>query len=170
MHKRIELDIPINDIECWEKYPKHRWVYDKTRLFDSQNILWRPYITDELKDTTPIISLKTDTNNIEIGNIFYNSPKGQETISELYIIRGEIKYVQHTNSNTGDVLDSIPGGTDIRIMAFISMHFQKYTGVLSIKTIGLEIIDVCLRSIQPKLALKANQEIDKIIKRIYKNR
>jgi len=36
----IDIKIPLNDVDCWYLYPKHNWVYDASRLFDSQNIKW----------------------------------------------------------------------------------------------------------------------------------
>ena len=43
-----ELDIPKDDIECWTRYPKYRWVYELSRLLDSQHIRWSLFEIDDL--------------------------------------------------------------------------------------------------------------------------
>lgn len=45
-----EIDFPQDDVECWDRYPKHRWVYDLSRLLDTQNIKWSPFETSSLND------------------------------------------------------------------------------------------------------------------------
>lgn len=165
----IDLDIPKDDIECWERYPKHRWVYDKSRLFDSQGIKWSPFKTDDLQNKLPVLSLvsliKTE---IEMGSIFYKAPTGTEIVSEVYITKGEIKAMQHFCGESITKIDSLPGEVEIRVIAFVAMHLQKFTGIVSIKTNGTEIYSVKLRPSYPELAFKANNDIVKIIKRMYK--
>ena len=56
-----EFDIPKDDIECWDRYPRHRWVYDLSRLLDSQHISWSPFITNELKFKINNIRLESQT-------------------------------------------------------------------------------------------------------------
>ena len=65
------------------------------------------------------------------------------------------------------VLTEDVGDVELRISAFISIHFQKFTGVISVETIGTDIYSIRLRPL-PELALVANTEVSKLIKRIYK--
>lgn len=172
MHKKLEivdLDIPKDDVECWERYPKYRWVYDKSRLFDSQGIKWSPFKTNDLTDVLPVLSLVSSADiDVGMGTIYYKSPVGVEIISEIYLTKGEIKVMQHYDKTLGTNISSVPGDIEIRIIAFISMHFQKFTGIVSIETIGTDIYSIKLRPSYPELALKANNDIVKIVKRIYK--
>lgn len=171
MHKKIEiidLDIPRDDLECWDRYPKYRWAYDKTRLFDAQNIKWSPFRINELNNTTPIICLDSNDMNIDAGTIYYSKPLGSAIISEIYIAKGEIKFIQHFDKITGRTIEQIAGDIEIRIIAFVSMHFQKFTGVVSAEIIGTGIYEIHLHPINSDFSLNANNEIIKIVKRIYK--
>ena len=171
MHKKneiIDLDIPKDDLECWNRYPKYRWVYDKSRLFDMQGIKWSPFPDQDLIDTTSIISLSSENMNTKTGVIFYNKPAGPTIISEIYIAKGEIKYVRHFDADSGRTIEQIAGDIEIRIIAFISMHFQKFTGVVSAEIIGLSIFGIHLHPKNSEFALNANNDIIKIAKRIYK--
>ena len=49
----------------------------------------------------------------------------------------------------------------------MAIHFQKFTGVLSVETIGTDIYSIRLRP-SPELALIADIEATKLLKRIYK--
>lgn len=171
MHKKIEiidLDIPKDDLECWDRYPKYRWAYDKSRLFDAQGIKWSPFPMDDLRDSTAIICLDSKNIEIDAGKIYYNKPTEPSIISELYIAKGEIKYIQYFDGKTGRTLEQITGDIEIRIIAFVSMHFQKFTGVVSVEIIGTGIYEIHLHPINSDFALNANNDIIKIVKRIYK--
>lgn len=171
MHKKIEiidLDIPKDDLNCWERYPKYRWAYDKTRLFDAQGIKWSPFPVDGLEDTTSIICLKSNNLETKTGIIFYNKPSDPSIISEIYIAKGEIKHIQYFDSKTGRTIEQITGDIEIRIIAFVSMHFQKFTGVVSVEIIGTGIYEIHLHPINSDFSLNANNDIIKIVKRIYK--
>lgn len=143
MNKKVEtqdLDIPKDDIDCWEKYPKHRWVYDLSRLLDAQNIKWSPFATDTLHDRAVNMFLETKNQIAYVPAwIYINNPIGIQILSEVYITKGEIKYMRHLDKlSKQDMLDLV-GTTELRISAFVSMHFQKFTGIISIETIGSDI-------------------------------
>jgi hypothetical protein len=168
MHKKIDihdLDIPADDIECWEKYPKHRWVYDMSRLLDAQGIKWSPFKTDVLQDQVVNMFLHSEKGVAYMPSwIYISNPTGKQVLSEVYIVKGEIKYVDNITKQV--ILEDV-GGIELRISAFVSMHFQKFTGVVTSETIGTDIYAMRLRPI-PELALTANTEVSKLIKRIYK--
>jgi hypothetical protein len=171
MHKKIEiqdLDIPEDDIECWEKYPKHRWVYDMSRLLDAQNIKWSPFKTDTLPDQAVNMFLHSDKPIAYIPAwIYISNPVGKQILAEVYIVKGEIRHIRYIDTITKKVIIDDVGGIELRISAFVSIHFQKFTGVITTETIGNEIYAMRLRPI-PELALVANTEVSKLIKRIYK--
>ncbi len=171
MHKRPdtqELNIPRDDVECWERYPKHRWVYDLSRLLDAQNIKWSPYKTDLLKDREINIFLDT-YNNIEYepGYIYINSPHGIHVITEVYITKGEIKLARYIDKDTNTEIQDTIGNIELRINAFISMHFLKFTGIITIESIGNDIISIRLRPYS-EFGLNVNPDIARLTKRIYK--
>lgn len=171
MHKKIEiqeLDIPKDDIECWEKYPKHHWVYALSRLLDSQNIKWSPFATSALKDQVADMYLNSIQNVAYVpGWIFINNPAGKQVITEVFVTKGEIKYLRYFDNINKKILTENIGDIELRINAFVAIHFQKFTGVLSVETIGTDIYSIRLRP-SPELALIADIEATKLLKRIYK--
>lgn len=169
MHKKyetIEVDIPSDDFDCWERYPKHHWVYDLSRLMDAQGIKWSPYETDELNHKETIMHLVSYKVAVHPGLIYIKQPTGDQLISEIYIIKGEIKFMRHIDSS-GHELSSPIGQLELRLNAFVTLHFQKFTGVISVKSIGNDIFGIQLRP-HSEYGLITNQELIKLIRRIYK--
>lgn len=168
MHKRIDiqdLDIPIDDYECWNKYPKHRWVYERTRLFDAQDIKWSPWQTENLTDFVDIINLcdKTGMPTRISGRIFTEEMRELQIINEIFIIKGDIKLI---NQYKDDIkLENLIGDLELRLNAFIVMHFIKFTGVITATTVGHNIIDVRLH---PHKDTLSNPDTLKLLKKIYK--
>lgn len=161
------LDIPKDDIECWEKYPKHRWVYDLSRLLDAQNIKWSPYEVD----SSPSRELNLDLYSAETrvrqpGFIYIKNPEGNHLISEVYISKGEIKYLRHIDPTSRKEIPVV-GEVELRLNAFVTLYFVKFTGVITTETYGNEIFKIRLRP-QSDLSLESNSDIVKLIKRIYK--
>ena len=168
MHKKIdtlELAIPKDDVECWERYSKHRWVYDLSRLLDAQNVKWSPYETDELKCKEININLNS-SKNIESGYIYMDRPQGSHIYTEVYITKGEIKLSRYLDKWTHTEVQNIIGDIDLRINAFVSMHFQKFSGIITIESIGNIIVSIHLRPLSELTS--ANTDIARLIKRIYK--
>ena len=171
MHKKIEineLDIPRDDVECWERYPKHKWVYDISRLLDSQNIKWSPFKTNDLQNMIANMYLESvDSVAYAPGWIYINNPFGKQILSEVYIIKGEIKHIRYVDNITKTQLADNVGDVELRISAFVTMHFQKFTGVISVETIGNDIYSIRLKPISG-LSLTIDANIAKLVKRIYK--
>lgn len=171
MHKKtdtIELDIPRDDIDCWERYPKHRWVYDLSRLLDAQHIEWSPY-------EVPMYPLRTSNMNLETnqpivrqsGFIYTKTPEGEHLTTELFIAKGEIKLIRHIDRDTGKELANLVGEVELRLSAFVTLHFAKFTGVITCETYGHDIRKIQLRAYSD-LSLTTDSEIIKLTKRIYK--
>lgn len=163
--ERLELDIPLDDIDCWNRYPKHRWVYDMSRLLDSQNIKWSPFECEDLPDRE--LNMELLTNNTVIkqpGFIYVDLPKTHALFSEIYIIRGEIKHLKHVDAHAWSDMQSPSGALDIRLNAFVSIHFAKFTGVLSTKSYGTNIYMCKLRPWNTS----TDSTTEKLIARIYR--
>jgi hypothetical protein len=170
MNKRLqleELDIPTDDLDCWTRYPKHRWVYDLSRVLDSQGIFWSPINLPGLIKLANLV-LETDQQlPADQGNIYIEEPSGTHRHTDVYITKGSIKLLKFTDAETGQELTEIDGELEIKINAFISMHFTKYTGVVSLETYRNQIFRVQLRP-RSHLSEKSNIDIVKISKKIFK--
>lgn len=167
MHRKTDisdLDIPATDYECWNRYPKQRWVYEKTRLFDSQNIQWSMLPMADLN--TPIQNISI-SNAVNPGTIYIKRPEGLHLFTEVYIAKGEIRLMRHIMPETGEIMSSLNGEIELRTNAFITLYFSKFTGVISIETYNSDIFAVKLKS-HSDLSQTNNQEITKLIKKIYR--
>jgi len=171
MHKKtdtMELNIPKDDIDCWERYPKHRWVYDLSRLLDAQHIEWSPYEVPMYPYRELNIKLVTaQPLTRQPGFIYTNYPTGDHLYTEVYIAKGEIKLIKHIDPKTDTELPNLVGEVELRINAFVTLHFAKFTGVITCETYGRDIYRIQLRA-HSDLSLITNSEIIKIKKRIYK--
>lgn len=171
MNKKLithDIDIPTDDIECWERYPKHRWVYDLTRLLDAQGIKWSPFYQAQFPDKEAIIVLDSSTPIVQqTGYVYVKKPQSTCITTEAYIVRGDIKLMRHIDLKSHSINDSVIGEVELRISAFITLHFQKFTGVISIDSISKEIYRIRLKP-QSEYALNSNTDILRLLKRIYK--
>jgi len=169
MYKRADtqdLNIPIDDFECWERYPKHRWVYDLSKLLDAQHVEWYPFENNIFKDTAVNMYFESEQHRIcNAGTIFINKPKGIHIVTEVYISKGEIKLSRYFDKLTDIEICEFIGNIELRINAFISIHFQKFSGIVAIETIGNDIVSIRLR---PHSDITANSDAMRIAKRIYK--
>lgn len=170
-------EIPTTHKESWIKYPKYRWVYETTKLLDMQHIMWGPY-----QDTnTPLaldsfnygFFLKPSTNMQTplSGKIFVEKLSGNILTSFVGVFKGEIKWLSHKDQNN-TILPNINGDIELRISALISLHFQKFSGLINIQTYGKDIIAVNLYANKEdyKLLNQEDPELFKHIVRIYNNR
>jgi hypothetical protein len=170
MNKKIEnteLDAPVDDLDCWMRYPKHRWVYDFSRLLDSQNIFWSPFPDNNLDYSRANIELlQQDNTRISNGYVWTKKPEGTNILSEVYLVKGEIKKIRQMDPESGQLLDNSVGEIELKINAFVNIYFGKFTGILSITTIGNFIFQVSLRRLPNSTSTSA--ELLKLISRIYK--
>jgi len=163
MNKKDNLlyDIPKDDIECWNLYPKHRWVYDISRVLDAQNIKWNLLPDERFTIPEPLINLQSIT-PIETGIIYTDRGELPLTEVETFIIKGEIKLIRYVPQ-----IDASVGNIELRINAFTTMHFSKFTGVIVAKVYNDEIYRIQLRPYDSTLADK-DKSVIKLISRIYK--
>jgi hypothetical protein len=171
MHRKtdnVEFDIPKDDIECWDRYPKHRWIYELSRLLDAQNIKWSPFEVSVLPDrelNMELFSLKPLVK--QPGFIWMKKPEGSHLYTELYVTKGEIKFMRHIDPVTRKELSNLVGGIELRLSAFVALYFQKFTGVIGAETLSNEIYRMQLRP-YVDISHETNQELIKLTKRIYK--
>jgi len=163
-----ELNIPNDDVECWERYPKHRWVYDLSRLLDSQNIKWSPYLDGQLSEMKLNMTLRSRSlKSIYAGYIYIKEPTADKVCTEVIILKGDVKAMYHVDPASKTQIQGLIGEIELRICAFVTLHFQKFTGIISVETYGNEIHSIRLRPLS-ELSLVNDPEIIKVIKRVYK--
>ena len=141
-----ELSIPKNDIDCWNKYPKFRWVFETTKLFDSQHKKWSFVSGDIYTCETSMDMFEKDLSSVKVtpmslprtsGQIFVGNTNNIIIDSQVIIQKGEIKWLAHYKDT--EFLEQINANVEVRIAAFVIMYFQKWNGVLTVRTIDHEI-------------------------------
>lgn len=164
----MTIDIPKDDVECIEKYPKYKWVYDTSRVLDAQNVKWSIFKSENMSKMIQNIHIETsEPLEYHPGYIYVDNNYSNEILSEVFIVKGEIRLLKHYEYP--DFVESTKslGNVELRIGAFVTMHFQKFTGVISVTSCGSDIYSIRLKP-QSDYSLETNSEIAKLIKRIYK--
>lgn len=162
-------DIPLTDYAAWEMYPKYRWVYSTSRLLDLQNIKWSPFYNNELCASLEEFAIDSKIGNVQevwqqstiqegksvIGAIFVKPTVGEYLTTDAVILKGELKWLAHhtrkaeldkNQMHVGKkVLNEVRGDIELRISALSKMALPKYTGVISVDTIGTTIVSTRLR-------------------------
>lgn len=101
------------------------------------------------------------------GYIYITPSDGDHLFTEIYIIKGEVKLIRHIDPDTGAELQTLIGEVELRLNAFVTLHFAKFTGVITCETYGHDIRRIQLRA-HSDLSLITDSEIVKLTKRIYK--
>lgn len=165
MNSLNDYKIIDNDIDAWKHYPRYNWMYNTTRLLDSQNINWSPFRTDDMFVGLPIFTINEDAvepyyqDGIDPSvfimlndKIFVKHDQGQNIHTEALIRKGTLKWFMHIDPDTNQFTEDIIGEVELRISAFVTLYFKKFNGVVSFQTIGNQIVAVKLYPTQDMLS------------------
>jgi hypothetical protein len=163
-----DLEIPLNDLDAWKKYPYYRWVYNRLEISEFQNVLNAPLPIKPEKYPViikPIINLygmglniqKIDNEN-QFDDIWYNNNfwmeyfEGEHYSYDLIILNGEIQYHICFHGIKNDEYDgcfcywvSIKTEIPKIINKLVNEKMSGYTGCMNIEMIGNHIIECHLR-------------------------
>jgi len=163
------VNIPTEDADAWQWYPRQRWVYDKLAVALSQELAAGPHGTPPPRFpvfSKPIVNLK----GMGVGSRILNSQadydahyapghfwmrllEGRHVSSDVAVVAGEPCWWRHVTGTpagegTFDVW-TVHGEPDADIEThcghWIRRHLPGYTGMLNLETIGGRIIEVHLR-------------------------
>lgn len=163
-----DIDIPINDIDAWNKYPEYNYLYNKMELCKYQNIKSSPMpiIPDNYPVIIkPIINLYgmglniKKINNINqfndnwLNNNFWMEYLDGEHLSyDLIILKGEIRKVFCFKGHKDDkVLGKFKYWESINIKLpnivkrLVKDKLLNYSGVLNVETMSDKMIECHLR-------------------------
>lgn len=172
-------NIPKSDIECWGRYPKHRWVYETSRLLDVQQVNWSPFKTAELTYSASNIFLSGNTSADDITNgvVFIKDDmiNKERHVSEVFVVRGEIKHIHEIDPFVYSTNNITDGSVELRLNAFTSMYMSKFTGIITYTTYGPDPINdlfIGRITLRPYISVDLWNNLDpaliKLVKRIYK--
>lgn len=127
------MNIPTNKKETPQKY---MWTMDTAYILNEQQLIWSPFKNETL--TFPLPAINSDLENT--GTIYIEEPTEEKINTCLLLSKGELKHIfQYTEK---DILTSIDGNSELRVMAFTTIHFKKYTGILNFSSYGKNIISI----------------------------
>lgn len=164
-----DIDIPTEDSDAWEWNPRHRWVYDKLAVAQSQDLAAGPHGTRPPAFpifSKPISNLRgmgagsrvvTSAEDYERhftpGHFWMTLFEGRHVSSDVAVLDGAPQWWRHATGKPGvkGTFDywTVHAAADLliekRCGEWISRHLAGYTGMVNLETIGGKIIEVHLR-------------------------
>ncbi|MFT3987243.1 hypothetical protein [Aestuariivirga sp.] len=164
-----DVVIPTDDPDSWQLYPRHRWVYDKLKIAESQKLRSAPHgVTPDRFPvfSKPMINLKgmgVGSRAIlsraefeqfyEPGHFWMELLEGPHVSTDCAVCHGDILWMRHCTGVSGD------GGTfrhwtieaatkpalEDYLANWVGRHLRTYCGMLNFETIGGRIIEAHLR-------------------------
>jgi hypothetical protein len=164
-----DVRIPTEDGDAYQWYPRHRWVYNKLLIAESQGLEAAPHGIDP--PAFPVFSkpiynmrgmgpgsrvLRTAREYkaaLRPGHMWMTLLRGEHVSTDLAIVDGEVKWLRHaiglaTGQGTFDswIVEEAER-PDIAAYArdWARRNLQGYAGILNIETIAGRIIEAHLR-------------------------
>ncbi len=163
-----DVNIPTDDIDSYEWYPKFRWVYEKVKIARSQNLT--SGLTGDVPGDFPvfakpninlkgmglssgIIKNRKEFDQLPFGHMWMPLFNGEHISTDCAIVNGEVQWTRHALGfpwHEGMFAHwVIETGQRIEMESFLSSwvkhNMKGYTGMMNFETIGGKIIETHLR-------------------------
>lgn len=164
-----ELVIPLDDPECWQLCPEHRWVYDKTAICRTQGLRHAPHgIAPDAFPvfSKPIVNLRGMGLGSRVlrslaeyqrherpGHLWMELLEGEHLSTDVALVEGEPCWWRHVRgAPTRDQMFDhwhVEAGArpelEARVGGWLRRWLPAYTGGVNLETIGGWIIEAHLR-------------------------
>ena len=165
----VDVVIPTDDPDCWVLQPRHRWVYDKLKIAESQGIICGPHGVPpphypvfskpmtNLKGMgigSRVIAAPSDLDDgYEPGHMWMELLEGAHVSTDCAVVDGEVVWLRHaTGQAAADGMfrmwtihaEAMPDLAP-RLADWCRAHMGGYTGMMNFETIGSRIIEAHLR-------------------------
>ena len=161
--------IPTDDLDCWPWFPKHRWIYNRLNIAESQGLACAPHGILPAHFpvfSKPIVNLrgmgigscKISTreemlHRSQPGHMWMELLTGEHLSTDCAVENGKLAWLRHATGKTlqGGTFDywTIMSDVDPQIEGFlrqwIVQNLPDYSGMLNVETIGGKIIEAHLR-------------------------
>lgn len=161
--------IPTEDSDAWVWNPRHRWVYDKLAVAQSQGLPCGPHGTIPPAFpvfSKPIVNLRgmgvdsrilNDADDyaahLAAGHMWMPLLQGRHVSTDVAVIDGRPCWWRHVTGqpagegtfDTWTVHAEADPSIEASCAAWIATHLAGYTGMLNLETIGGRIIEAHLR-------------------------
>ncbi|MFP5348445.1 MAG: hypothetical protein ACLGHO_01195 [Gammaproteobacteria bacterium] len=161
--------IPTDDTLAWQRYPAHRWIYNKLLICESQSLAHAPHDVPPTAYpvfSKPIYNLRgMGTGSCVIrsaaeyerayipGHFWMPLLDGEHVSSDVVVVNGEPQWWRHTVGvamgegmfDYWTILAAARPAIEARCGAWLRRHLAGYTGCVNLETIGGTIIEAHLR-------------------------
>ncbi len=161
--------VPTDDPDCWTLYPRHRWVYDKLAIAESQNLACGPHgvmppafpvfskpavnLKGMGAGSRVIRSRKEYLHSLAPGHMWMPLLAGAHVSTDVALIDGRPRWWRHAigAARPGGTFDhwkieaDARPGIEARLGAWAARNLRGFTGIVNFETIGGVIIEVHLR-------------------------
>ncbi len=164
-----ETFISTDDTDSYRLYPKHRWIYNKLLVAETQGIACAPH--GIMPESFPVFSkpiynlrgMGMETRVFENaedyladrdpGHMWCSLLTGEHLSSDLAVVQGKVVWWRHVMGKAGphqtfdywSVLAERRPQLEADCGAWVAEHFSDYTGMMNVETIGGKIIEGHLR-------------------------
>ena len=161
--------IPTDDPDCWALFPRHRWIYDKLKVAETQGLDAGPHgVVPESFPvfSKPIINLKgmglgsraihsaeEMEHGYRPGHMWMPLLTGDHVSTDCAVEDGRVAWVRHATGLPWDEGmfrywtvhgDGFPD-IESHLASWVAAHMTGYSGMMNFETIGGRIIEAHLR-------------------------
>jgi len=164
-----DLIIPTDDPDCYELYPRHRWIYNKLLIAETQGLAHGPHgVAPPFYPvfSKPVYNLRGMGIGGRIlhdeaeyraastpGHMWSALLEGEHLSSDVAVVDGEPAWWRHTigiaqGGGTFDywhVLAEPRPALEAKCGRWLRHHLRGYTGIVNLETIGGTMIEAHLR-------------------------
>jgi hypothetical protein len=164
-----DVVIPTDDPDCWHLFPRHRWIYDKLRIAETQDLAAGPHGVMPPAFpvfSKPILNLRGMgigsrvipsaaelEHHYQPGHMWMPLLDGPHVSTDCAVLDGELMWSRQATGVPWDegmfrhwtihaVSDPALEG---RLAEWVGRHMQGYTGMMNFETIGGVVIEAHLR-------------------------
>jgi hypothetical protein len=164
-----DVVVPTDDELAYQRYPEHRWVYNKLLICETQGLDNAPH--DIMPPEFPVFSkpiynlrgmgsggriirsAEQFQAAVQPGHMWMALLTGEHVSSDAAVIDGEPVWWRHTVGKSLDdgmfdywvILEEAKPEIEAYCGTWLRRHFRGYSGCVNIETIGAKIIEAHLR-------------------------
>ena len=164
-----DVTVPTDDPESWRLFPRHRWVFNKLLICETQAIEHGPHGVPPTRYpvfSKPIYNLKGMGKGGRIlrsheeyeraqapGHLWMTLLEGEHVSTDAAVVDGRAAWWRHTFGVAGKrgtfdhwkVAAEARNDLEMSLGSWLRQHLRGYTGMVNIETIGGSIIECHLR-------------------------
>lgn len=164
-----DVDIAVDDIDCWEWFPEYRHIYDKLHVARSQGVACGTRA--ELPPRFPVFAKpRVNLHGMGLGSRVIRDAAdfsahmtddmmwmalftGPHISTDCAVVQGKVVWIRHAEGFplTGAMFKHwiVKAADDIELTAFltawVARELPRYSGMINIETIGGRIIEAQIR-------------------------